>query len=129
MRGVEIRILVPGDSIDQGYLRHASVNLWQPMLEAGVQLFEYQPSMYHSKLMSIDDAWASIGSANLDNRSFRINNEANLSFYDTETAIRIRQLIEEDLADAQHYSLEDWQQRAWHKRFFGFIGSLIGIYL
>lgn len=128
-RGVRVRILVPGESIDQGYLRHASVNRWGPMLEAGVELYEYQPSMYHSKLMSIDDAWASIGSANLDNRSFRINSEANLTFYDETFASVIRELIEEDLKDARHYSLEEWQQRAWHKRVFGLFGMLIGIYL
>ncbi len=128
-RGVTVRIMVPGDSIDQGYLRHASVNRWGPMLDAGVELYKYQPSMYHSKLMSIDDAWASIGSANLDNRSFRINSEANLTFYDEAFAVVIRELIEEDLADARHYSLEEWQDRTWRKRVFGIFGMLIGIYL
>lgn len=128
-RGVEVHILVPGDRIDQGYLRHASVNRWQPMLEAGVSLYEYQPSMYHSKLMSIDDAWASIGSANLDNRSFRINDEANLNVYDEAFSRAVRELIEEDIAQAEAYSVEQWRDRAWHKRAFGMLGHIIGPHL
>lgn len=128
-RGVQVRILVPGDSIDQGYLRHASVNRWQPMLEAGVELYEYQPSMYHSKLASVDDHWASIGSANLDNRSFRINDEANLSALDEGFAQQVRELIEEDLADSSRYTLEKWEQRSLFKRAFGGLGAIIGPHL
>lgn len=128
-RGVDIRILVPGDSIDQGYLRQASVNRWGPMLEAGVELYEYQPSMYHSKLTSIDDVWASVGSANLDNRSFRINDEANLSVLDEAFAVQVRELIEGDFTDSSRYTLEDWDDRPWHKRAFGLLGSFMGPYL
>jgi len=128
-RGVRVRILVPGDSIDQGYLRQASVNRWQPMLEAGVELFEYQPRMYHSKLMSIDDVWASVGSTNLDNRSFRFNDEANLSVHDPDFSRKIRAIIEEDLEESEAYSLERWEQRAWYKRFYGWLGMTIGLYL
>ncbi len=128
-RGVQIRILVPGDSIDQGYLRHASVNRWRPMLEAGVELYEYQPAMMHSKLMSIDDRWASLGSSNLDNRSFRFNDEANINVYDAGFARQIRELIEGDLKNAERYTLEQWQERAWHKRLIGWVSAIIGIYL
>ncbi|MCC5810961.1 MAG: cardiolipin synthase B [Ectothiorhodospiraceae bacterium] len=128
-RGVDVRILVPGDSIDKGFVRHASVNRWGPMLEAGVELYEYQPSMYHSKLMSIDDQWATIGSTNLDNRSFRINDEANLNVYDAGFARDIRELIETDLADSERYDLERWEQRPVRKRLAGWITSLIGAHL
>ncbi|WP_290650181.1 phospholipase D-like domain-containing protein [Aquisalimonas sp.] len=128
-RGVEVRILVPGDSIDKGFVRHASVNRWQPMLEAGVEIYEYQPAMYHSKLMSIDDQWASIGSANLDNRSFRINDEANVNVYDEPFARDIRKLVESDLADAERYDLQRWENRPWHKRFAGWLTMTIGGHL
>lgn len=128
-RGVRVRILVPGGSIDQGYLRHASVNLWRPILEAGVELYEYQPAMYHSKLMTVDDAWASIGSANLDNRSFRINDEANLNVFDEGFARDLRELIEDDIAEAVRYDLERWESRPWRKRLYGGVGALIGAYL
>lgn len=128
-RGVRVRILVPGDSIDQGYLRQASVNRWGPMLEAGVELFEYQPRMYHSKLMTIDDRWASVGSANLDNRSFRLNDEANLTVHDADFARKIRAIIEADMEDSEGYTRERWGERAWHKRAYGWLGMAIGIYL
>ncbi|MFV8834909.1 phosphatidylserine/phosphatidylglycerophosphate/cardiolipin synthase family protein [Aquisalimonas sp.] len=128
-RGVEVRILVPGDSIDKGFVRHASVNRWEPMLEAGVALYEYQPSMYHSKLISIDDQWASIGSTNLDNRSFRINDETNVNIYDATFARDIRQLVEQDLDNAERYDLERWRERPWHKRLAGWLTMTIGGHL
>ncbi|WP_111655491.1 phospholipase D-like domain-containing protein [Isoalcanivorax indicus] len=128
-RGVRVRILVPGGSIDQGYIRHASVNRWGPMLEAGVELYEYEPSMYHAKLLSVDDAWASLGSSNLDNRSFRINDEANLNIYDEHTARQIRLLIENDLQSAQRYTLSRWEQRPWYKRLVGHGAALLGAHL
>ena len=125
-RDVDVRILVPGDSIDKGFVRHASVNRWRPMLEAGVRIHEYQPAMYHSKLMSIDDRWASIGSSNLDNRSFRINDETNLNVYDESFAREIRELIERDMLDAELYDLQRWQERPWHKRLSGWISMTVG---
>lgn len=128
-RGVTVRILVPGDSIDQGYLRQSSVNRWGEMLEAGVELYEYQPAMYHAKLMSIDDQWASFGSTNLDNRSFRINGEANVNLYGKAGASMIRELIEEDLVEAERYTIEQWRERGWSKRFWGAVGVIIGPHL
>ncbi|MDQ2075846.1 phosphatidylserine/phosphatidylglycerophosphate/cardiolipin synthase family protein [Marinimicrobium sp. ABcell2] len=128
-RGVKVRILVPGESIDQGYLRHASVNRWGPMLEAGVEIYEYQPSMFHAKLISIDDRWASIGSANLDNRSFRINDEANLNVYDSDFAIELRMVIEEELEQAKLYDVERWENRSWYRKVYGWVGMIIGAYL
>lgn len=125
-RGVRIRILLPGDTIDQGYLRHASVNRWRPMLEAGVELYEYQTSMYHSKLVSVDDQWATFGSTNLDNRSFRINDEGNIAVYSPDFAREIRKLIEEDIAEAERYTLQDWQERPWHLRLIGWVSSVMG---
>ena len=128
-RGVAVNILVPGEKIDQGFVRHASANRWGPLLQAGVRIFEYQPSMYHSKLISIDDSWASVGSSNLDNRSFRINDEANINVFDADFARGIRQLIEDDLPRALEIDLESWEQRAWWKRAVGWFGSLIGAHL
>lgn len=125
-RGVEVNILVPGDSMDKGFVRHASVNRWRPMLEAGVAIHEYQPSMYHAKLISIDDRWASIGSTNLDNRSFRINKEGNLNVYDEEFARYVRGLIEDDIRQAERYDLERWHNRPWRKRLAGWVSMLAG---
>lgn len=125
-RGVEVRILLPGDSIDYGFVRQASINRWRPMLEAGVEIYEYQPSMYHAKLISIDDRWASIGSTNIDNRSFRINKEGNVNVYDEAFARYVRGLVEDDLDDAVHFTLERWESRPWHMRLAGWVSSIAG---
>ncbi len=125
-RGVEVRILLPGDSIDYGFVRQASINRWRPMLEAGVEIYEYQPSMYHAKLISIDDRWASIGSTNIDNRSFRINKEGNVNIYDEDFARYVRGLVEEDLNDAIPFTLARWEERPWHKRLAGWVSMIAG---
>ncbi len=125
-RGVRVRVLMPGNTIDKGFVRHASINRWRPALEAGVELYEYKASMYHSKLVAIDDQWATLGSTNLDNRSFRINDEANLNIYDEDFARSVRELIEEDLDEARRYTLEHWEQRPRWQRVAGGIASLLG---
>ncbi len=68
------------------------------MLEAGVEIYEYQPTMYHCKVMIVDDRWVSIGSSNLDNRSFRLNDEANLNVLSERFATEQTRMFDEDLA-------------------------------
>ena len=125
-RGVDVRILIPGTKINYEFLRHASVNRIYPLLEAGIVFYEYEPAVYHSKLMSIDDQWVSIGSANLDNRSFWINDEANLNVYDAGFARQIRELLEQDMENARRCDIDCWYRRPGHHRVFGWIGMLIG---
>ncbi|WP_019623482.1 phospholipase D-like domain-containing protein [Thioalkalivibrio thiocyanoxidans] len=128
-RGVRIRVLMPGDTMTFGFVRHASVNRWRPILEAGVELYEYHPRMYHSKLISVDDRWASIGSANMHNRSFRLNDETNLNIYDEDFARSIRELIEEDKAEAERMTIEAWEDRPWKYRIYGWIARILGPYM
>jgi hypothetical protein len=82
-RGATLEILVPGRHIDQKTVRRASRALWGPLLEAGVAIYEYQPTMYHAKVAVVDEIWTSVGSTNFDTRSFRLNDEANLNVFDT----------------------------------------------
>ena len=70
----------------QKIVRRASRSLWGPLLEAGVEIYEYQPTMYHVKVVIVDEVWTSVGSTNFDNRSFRLNDEANLNILDAEFA-------------------------------------------
>jgi cardiolipin synthase A/B len=128
-RGVKVDILLPGDNIDKGFVRHASINRWRGILEAGVRLHEYQPTMYHAKALIIDDQWVSIGSANMDNRSFRINDEANVNIFDADFAQRLAAQMEADLKQAKPYGLAQWERRPWHKRLSGWLSSLIGAHL
>src|SRR5512133_3458107 len=85
-RGVTLEIIVPGEHIDTEVTRRASRSRWGPLLEAGAAIYEYQPTMYHCKVLIVDDRWTSVGSANFDNRSFRLNDEVNLNVYDADFA-------------------------------------------
>ena len=96
-RGVKIRIITPGEIIDTDTVRAASRGSWGPLLKAGAQIYEYQPSMYHCKVMIVDNLLVSVGSTNFDNRSFRLNDEANLNVYDAAFAEQQTLIFEADL--------------------------------
>ena len=81
-RGVKIEIIVPGPHTDSEIVQGASRSRWGALLDAGVLFYEYQPSLFHCKVFIADDVWVSVGSTNFDNRSFRLNDEANLNIYD-----------------------------------------------
>lgn len=110
-RGVRLRLITPGKITDTETVRSASRSTWGPLLEAGAQIYEYQPTMYHCKVMIVDQRMVSVGSTNFDNRSFRLNDEANLNVYDTAFAAHQTGVFEQDLTRARRVSLEDWQNR------------------
>lgn len=110
-RGVRVQILVPGGKIDEKIVRRASRATWGPLLEAGVEIAEYQPTMMHNKLMIVDDLWVSIGSSNFDNRSFRLNDEANLNVLDAGFADGQIKVFEEDRKRAKPVTYEAWRRR------------------
>src|SRR5690606_5607594 len=77
-RGVEVEVIVPNHLTDVPVVRKGSRHFWGELLRAGVRIFEYQPTMYHPKVLIVDDVWTSFGSANFDERSLRLNDEASL---------------------------------------------------
>jgi cardiolipin synthase len=115
-RGVAVEIIVPGRHIDQKLVRRASRALWGPLLKAGVAIYEYQPTMYHVKVAIVDEIWTSVGSTNFDNRSFRLNDEANLNVYDARFAEAQARGFEEDKMRARRITLEEWRRRPWRER-------------
>jgi cardiolipin synthase len=115
-RGVAVEIVVPGGHIDSKVTRKASRGLWGPLLEAGVRIYEYQPTMYHCKVMIVDDAWVSVGSTNFDNRSFSLNDEANLNILDPEFAAEQSKVFEADRALSREITLEAWRRRPWQEK-------------
>jgi cardiolipin synthase len=125
-RGVKVQIIVPGPHIDEKIVRRASRARWGDLLKTGVEIFEYQPTMYHCKQMIIDDRWVSIGSANLDNRSFRLNDEANLNILDPTFAAEQIALFEKDLAKSKSISSEQWRHRPEHEKFMESFTTLFG---
>ncbi len=110
-RGVNVEVLVPGPITDAGLVRRASRAKWGPLLEAGVRIYEYQPTMYHNKLMVVDDYWVSVGSTNFDNRSFRLNDEANLNVFDEGFARQQAEVFARDRARSKAVTLEEWRGR------------------
>ncbi|HVF64274.1 MAG TPA: cardiolipin synthase [Casimicrobiaceae bacterium] len=124
-RGVKIRLIVPGKITDTELVRQASRATWGPMLEAGAEIYEYQPTMYHVKALIVDGLLVSVGSTNFDARSFRLNDEANLNVYDAAFAARQTEVFEQDKAKARRVTLEAWRERPWHERAMERAASLL----
>jgi cardiolipin synthase A/B len=115
-RGVKVRIILPGTRIDSEPVRRASRARWGDLLEAGAEIHEYQPTMYHCKVMIVDDVWVSVGSTNFDSRSFRLNDEANLNIYDHAFAQRQIEIFEDDLKKTRQISYAEWKNRPWSEK-------------
>lgn len=110
-RGVEVDIIAPGPDNDAPLPRLAGRSRWAPLLEAGVRLWEYQPARFHSKYLIVDDCWCSVGSTNLDHRSLRLNEEANLNILDENFAAAHLRIFEHDLHHSRQVTLADWRRR------------------
>jgi cardiolipin synthase len=123
-RGVEVDIVVPGPHIDTKTTQRASRSRWGPLLAAGVRIHEFQPTMYHSKIMVVDEIWASVGSTNFDDRSFRLNDEANLNIYDAAFAMQLATSLRLDIAKSKPMTLERWQARPRWERFKDWLAGL-----
>ena len=115
-RGVVVRIVVPGTIIDTQTVRAASRADWGELLEAGARIHEYQPTMFHCKMMVVDGLLVSVGSTNFDNRSFRLNDEANLNVFDTRFAAAQTATFERDLAASRRITLDAWRARPWGQK-------------
>ena len=117
-RGVRVRVIVPGKHIDSETVRLASKAHWGELLLAGVEIYEYQPTMMHNKLLVVDGLLTSVGSTNFDVRSFRLNDEASLNVYDAAFAARMTEVFEADLKPTVRYTYEMWQQRPLKEKLF-----------
>jgi cardiolipin synthase len=95
-RGAEVEIIVPGKNIDQKLVRAASRRHWPELLDAGIKIYEYEPTMLHTKLLIVDDKFVSVGSGNFDNRSIRLNDEANLDVLSSDFAAQQIRLFDID---------------------------------
>lgn len=124
-RGVDITVIIPGPHIDMEFVQSASRASWGPLLKAGVKIYAYQPTMIHTKLLIVDGLWVSVGSANLDNRSFHLNDETNLNVYDRSFAAEQEQIFRADLANSKRVTYEEWQQRPLKEKFVERISSLM----
>ncbi len=124
-RGVEIEIIVPGSVTDARIVQKASRHFWGELLEAGIKIYEFQPTMYHCKLVILDDVWTSIGSTNIDERALRLNDEANINFYDRGFTASQIALFEADLQRSRPYTLRRWQERPVAEKLSDWFASLL----
>jgi len=109
-RGVDVRLLLPGQKIDHPAVRYAGQRYYYSLLRAGVRIFEYQPRFLHAKVLLCDD-WVSLGSSNVDRWNLRWNLEANQEIENSDFAARSRELFEADFADSEEHLLNTWQMR------------------
>ena len=115
-RGVDVRVLVPGPHIDKEFVRIAGRAAYDELLEAGVRIFEYQPTMLHAKTLTIDGVWSSVGSVNFDNRSFQLHDEATLCVQSEKFAGLLIEQFERDLEVSDELELGRWRERPRHHR-------------
>jgi cardiolipin synthase len=110
-RGVDMRILVPGSHMDKEFVRTAGRAEYDQLLEAGVRLFEYCPTMLHAKSLVIDDVWSCVGSVNFDNRSFQLHDEVALCVQSDRFAAELHEQFEKDLEDSEEIDPGEWGER------------------
>ena len=119
-----MKIMVAGEHNDVKTSRYASIQLYGNLLKAGIEIYEYVPTMMHQKTMVVDGIWSTIGTTNFDNRSFALNEESNISVYDQRLAGELERIFKEDLKVCERITLEQWQRRGLRTRVLGVL-SLI----
>jgi cardiolipin synthase len=124
-RGVKVTVLTAGDHNDHWLSRTSSRRLYGDLLQAGVKIYEYQPSMIHAKVMVIDGLWSVVGSTNFDNRSFGLNDEVNLAGCDEQLAGNLDHLFQQDLRESREITYQEWKSRPWYEKLREWSGWLL----
>lgn len=124
-RGVAVTIITPGKHSDHLLTRTSSRRLYGELLKAGAQIYEYEPTMIHAKVMIIDGLWSVVGSTNFDNRSFGLNDEVNLAAFDNKLARRLEADVARDIADSRQITYEEWGRRSLFERAHEWLGWVL----
>jgi cardiolipin synthase A/B len=124
-RGVDVRVLVGGPKTDVRAARLAAHRRYEPLLRAGVRIYEYQPSTLHAKTFVVDGIWVSVGTMNFDNRSLALNDESTLMVLDTDVGQRMEKVFFDDLAYAKEIDLATFQRRPLYEHVAEWGASLI----
>jgi len=127
-RGVKARILLEGHKTDAMPVKYASRAVYERLLALGIEIYEYQPTMMHTKTLVVDGIWSMFGSANFDNRSLELNDELNVAVSSRALAARLLQDFEQDLQRTKRIDLAEWRQRPWldkvRERFWSAFGEV-----
>ena len=118
-RGVDVKIMVAGIHNDMRISRYASIHLYEKLLQAGIEIYEYNRTMLHQKTMVVDGIWTTIGTTNFDNRSFALDEESNVCAYDRPLAEELTEIFAEDLRSCERVRFERWRHRGLKNRIFG----------
>jgi cardiolipin synthase A/B len=124
-RGVDVRIITPGVHSDHALTRSSSRRLYGDILQAGAKVYEYQPAMIHAKTLLVDGKWSVIGSTNVDNRSFELNDEVNMAAFDGEMTGGLTRDFMNDLKESQQITYEQWKNRPLWERGMELLGRII----
>ena len=110
-RGVHMRILVPGSHIDKQFVRTAGRAAYDQLIDAGIEIYEYCPTMLHAKTLTVDEIWSSVGSVNFDNRSFQLHDEVTLCVQSERFAGELHEVFERDLENSERIEPGEWRER------------------
>ena len=124
-RGVEVHLMVPGKHTDSPFVRRAGCSLYRPMLERGVRIYEFEPTLIHQKIIIVDGKWVHVGSTNFDARSLALNEEVGMGFLSESMAKELRQAFENDLKRCREITLEKWMQRTLFTRVIDWVAYLL----
>jgi cardiolipin synthase len=109
-------------------VKYSSRDAYEHLLEQGIESYEYQPTMMHTKALIVDAVWSMVGSANFDNRSLELNDEMNVAVSDPGLAARLLKDFEQDLQRAKKLDLEEWRRRGplekVRERFWSYFGEI-----
>jgi cardiolipin synthase len=124
-RGVDIKVITPGPNNDHLLTRSSSRRLYGELISRGVEIYEYRPSMIHQKLLLVDGVWSVVGSTNMDNRSFHMNDEVNLCAFDDTMTRELTELYLADLKQSHRMTYDEWKKRPFWDKAFEWTGKLI----
>ena len=124
-RGVEIKLMVAGKHNDTWWARENSVRLYGSLLDAGVEVYEFEPAMLHHKTMIVDGLWATIGTTNFDNRSFALSNETNVCLMDRAVVHHLERIFQDDLTRCKQIDRAIWRKRKLRFKLQEMAASLI----
>ena len=111
-RGVDVEILIPGPHADKRFVQLASESQYEKLLDSGVRIWAYQPTMLHAKIMTVDGAVANVGSSNFNSRSLEFDDEVNLVVFDSQVVAELDAHFEEDVARSEPVDPSSWEDRS-----------------
>lgn len=124
-RGVEVKIIVPGKHSDHVLTRRSSRRIYGDLLKHGAQIYEYRPSMVHTKSLVVDGLWSIVGSTNIDSRSFGLNDEMNIAALDEGLAERLEEDFQRDLSESRRITYRKWRDRPIFERLHEWLGWIL----